>query len=73
MPTKYSFTQYGIKAFEQDTLNDIFEEMEKGGHRIEDYDIFITIGEREIRLPICADAHNGIVELLQQIYKEDNQ
>ena len=43
MLIKYSFTQDGIKAFEQDTLNDVFEEMDKGGDSIGDYDIFITM------------------------------
>ncbi len=73
MEIKYAFTADGIKTFEQDTLDDIFAEMDKGGNHIDDFDIFITIGNREIRLPICADAHAGIIELLQQIYEEDNQ
>lgn len=72
MEIKYHFTADEIAAFEQDTLNDIFEEMDKGGNHIDDLDIFITIGNRGIRLPICADAHSGIIELLQQI-EEDNR
>lgn len=72
METKYAFTADGIAAFERDTLNDIFEELDdRDGQHIEDFDIFITIGNRSIKIPICADAYNGFMDAIRSAWEED--
>ena len=48
MTIKYSFRKEGVKWFADDTINDIMNALENGS--TEDFDIFITIGNREIKI-----------------------
>lgn len=68
---RYQFTKEGIEAFEQDTLHDIFTEMDKQDAHLEDFDIFITIGNREIIIPIFAQAHDELIDYLKSIEEEE--
>jgi hypothetical protein len=38
---------------------------------MEDFDIFITIGDKEIKIPIFAQAHNELIDYLKSIEEED--
>ena len=72
MQTRYQFTKDGIAAFKQDTLNDIFDEMEKGGENIGDFDIFLTIGDRTIRIPTFAEVYEEMALFLERAEEEAN-
>lgn len=71
METKYRFTKEGISAFLQDSLADIFAELEKGetGHP-EDYDFYITCGDRSIRVPCLADTYENLTAFLENTLEE---
>ncbi len=67
---KYPFTANGIAAFKDDTLNDIFDEMDKGGEKIGDFDIFLTIGDRTIRIPTYAEIYEAMTIFLERAQEE---
>lgn len=61
MEIKYQFTKEGINAFLEDALADIFAELEKdGGGHPEDYDFYITCGDRSIRVPCLSDTYENL-------------
>lgn len=70
---RYQLNLEGIDAFERDTLHDIFTEMDKPNAHMEDYDIFITIGNREIKIPIFAQAHDELMDYLKSMEEEVNE
>lgn len=70
MEIKYPCTADGIAAFKADTINDIFDEMDKGGENIEDFDIFVTIGTRTIRIPTYAEIYDALEYFLERVEEE---
>lgn len=78
MTIKYPFTKDGVKWFEDDTLADIMNALEHDDpnercESIEDFNIFITIGNREIRVPLFPETFEDVTELLKNAVKEMEQ
>lgn len=66
MTIKYPFTHDGVKLFMESAYDDIFAALEAGNVSA-DHDIFITIGNREIKLPSTAWAYQCLEEYLQEV------
>lgn len=60
MEIKYRFTKEGISAFLEDALADIFAELDKEDGHPEDYDFYITCGDRSIRVPCLSDTYENL-------------
>jgi hypothetical protein len=70
MTIKYPFTKDGIKWFEDDTLADIMNHLDNDNpndrHESEnDFNIFITIGNREIKVPMIPESFESITDFLK--------
>lgn len=61
---KYQLTADGVGAFTDSALGDTFEALKRD--HPEECDIFITIGNREIRIPTNADAFGEIESALRE-------
>ncbi len=72
---KYEFTKQGIKAFENNSLEEIFSALaeENQKFKIEDLDIKIKIGDHEIEIPSLADAVSMFFDCLYNIDEEINE
>lgn len=69
---KYDFTSQGIKALYNDSLKDIFSALE-GKHpdyAIEEMNIKITICDKEIEIPMYADAFEMLFECLNEMHTD---
>lgn len=66
MTTKYPFTKDGVKLFMQSAYDDIFTALEAGTVSA-DHDIFITIGNKGVRLPSTAWAYQCMEEYLEEV------
>lgn len=66
MTIKYPFNHQGVKLFMQSAYDDIFTALEAGTVSA-DHDIYITIGNKEIRLPSTAWAYQCLEEYLQEV------
>ncbi len=69
---KYDFSTQGIKAMYNDSLEEIFSALaeENKDFSIEDLDIKITIGKREIEIPLYADAFEMLFECLNEMHDD---
>ena len=65
---KYRLTADGVSAFLEDVWGDVLKALEKD--RLDDCDIFITIGNRELWIPITAQiletVENAVNECLNE-------
>jgi hypothetical protein len=78
MTIKYPFTKDGVKWFEDDTLADIMNHLNNDDpndrhESITDFNIFITIGNREIIVPMIPESFESITEFLKTTLKEMEQ
>ena len=71
MTIKYPFSKEGVKWFADDTINDIMNALENGS--TEDFDIFITIGNREIKIPLAPETYEMLEKFLENTIKELEQ
>ena len=71
MTIKYPFSKEGVKWFADDTINDIMNALENGS--TEDLDIFITIGNREIKIPLAPETYEMLEKFLENTIKELEQ
>ena len=62
---KYEFTKAGVEAFRDRASADFFAEMDNGGEHIDKFDIFVSCGKHQIRIPLGAEEWNGVEELLE--------
>ena len=69
MAIKYQLTADGVAAFLASALADTFEAL--GRDHPEDCDIYITIGEREIRIPTGADNFGTIEQALHDCLENE--
>lgn len=69
---KYDFTKAGVKAFENDTLAEIFSalEEENPNFTIEELGIKITIGDKYIELPTYAEVFDALINFLEDAEEE---
>lgn len=68
MTIKYPFSKDGVKWFADDTINDIMNAIENGN--TEDFDLFITIGNREIKIPLAPETYEALEKFLENTIKE---
>ena len=78
MTIKYPFTKDGIKWFENDTLSDIMNNLEHDDPNnrnecITDFNIFITVGSREIMIPLLPETFEEMTDFLKNALKEVEQ
>lgn len=78
MTIKYPFTKDGVKWFEDDTLSDIMNHLNNDDpndrhESVEDFNIFITIGNREIIVPMFPETFESITDFLKTTLKEMEQ
>lgn len=71
---KYVFSENGINAMYDDCLETIFYVLnsENCDALLEKQNINISIGNKEITVPICADAFEMLFDFLREAEKEDN-
>lgn len=62
---KYDFTPEGVAAFLDAVWGDIFHTLETDGP-MGDLDIFVTVGNREIRIPANAAAFEALETFLAE-------
>ena len=62
---KYDFTPEGVAVFLDAVWGDIFHTLETDGP-MEDLDIFVTVGSREIRIPANAIAFEALETFLAE-------
>lgn len=67
---KYDFSEVGISKMYCDSLDMVFSALsgENPDFTIEELDIHISIGDKEITVPILADAFEGLFSCLKEIY-----
>ena len=72
---KYSFSEYGIKEMYYDSLDMIFNALEgiNPDYDISDLDINISIGDKEIIVPLHADSFEMLFECLEKINGDNEQ
>ena len=65
---KYEFTKAGIEAFKDRASADFFAEMEKpfDDQQLEKYDILVSCGKHQIRIPLGAEEWNSVEEMLDE-------
>ena len=78
MTIKYPFTKDGIQWFEDDTLSDIMNNLEHDdpndrNESITDFNIFITVGSREIKIPLQPETFEEMTTFLKNALKETEQ
>ena len=75
MTIKYPFSKGGIKWFEDDTLADIMNHLNNDDpnnrhESINDFNIFITIGNREVIVPMLPETFESITDFLKNTLEE---
>lgn len=70
MTITYPFTREGAKLFMGAAYDDIFAALDKGNIPSGDYDIFITIGNKQIQVPSIAWAYQCMEEYLQEVISD---
>lgn len=68
MKCKYNFSPQGVKHMYNDALEMIFTTLqgESKDYTIEELDINITIGDKEITVPLNADIFEELFQLLEK-------
>ena len=61
---KYQLTPESTAAFLEAVLSDTFEAL--ATDRVEEQDIFVTVGNREIRIPTSADAYEALASFVKE-------
>ena len=66
MMVKYPFSDSGVKYFLDDTIHDIFRVLHgEVEDDINDFDIFVTIGNREVRIPLTPESYECVEHKLR--------
>lgn len=70
---EYGFNENGINAMYNDCLDLIFTvlEDENFDSLIDEININISIGDKKITVPICADAFEKLFEYIKEAERED--
>ena len=55
----YKFTKAGVKAFLDGASTDFFEDMDNGGEHLDQFDVVVSCGKHQIRIPLGAEQWNG--------------
>lgn len=76
MTIKYPFTKDGIKWFEDDTLADIMNHLNNDNpydrnENIKDFNIFVTVGNREIIIPMMPETYEALTDFLKNTLEEE--
>lgn len=72
MVIKYPFTKDGIQWFEEDTLADVMNSLENDNpnESNNDLNIFITVGSREIMIPLLPETFEEMTTFLKNALEE---
>ena len=69
----YPFNREGVQWFCNDTIHEIFNALETADNSaINDFDFFITIGNREIVIPCDSEAYEMLTDTLKEIERKFN-
>lgn len=70
---EYAFNKYGINAMYNDSLDLIFSvlEDENSDSLIDEININISIGDKKMVIPICADAFEKLFDYIREAERED--
>ena len=60
----YSFTKAGVKAFIDGASTDFFEDMDNGGEHLDQFDIVVSCGKHQIKIPLGAEEWNELEAML---------
>ena len=76
MTIKSPFTKDGIKWFEDDTLADIMNHLNNDNpydrnENIKDFNIFVTVGNREIIIPMMPETYEALTDFLKNTLEEE--
>ena len=68
----YKFSKAGVKAFLDDASTDFFAEMDKDWdeQHLEQFDVVVTCGKRQIVVPLCAEQWGCIEECLTEAVED---
>ncbi len=66
---KHRFTKRGLKVFEDLTISEILNELDKGGEFKVAFKI--TIGRHEIEIPNTADNYEDLILFLEETLKKE--
>lgn len=71
---KYDFSENGINAMYNDSLETIYSVLNSKNcdALLEKQDINISIGNKKVTVPICADAFEMLFDFLREAEKEEN-
>ena len=72
MVVRYQFNKKGVEMFCDDTIHDIMNALDSAENEIQNFDFFITIGNREIIIPCEAEAYETLTAALKEIEKNFN-
>ena len=70
---KYSFSEAGIDAMYNDCVDLVFSALESqgDGSPIRDVNINISIADKEITIPLCANAFEKLFDYIREAESED--
>ena len=65
---KHEFTKAGVQSFENQASADFFEEFEKpyDDQHLENFDIMVSCGKHQIRIPLGAEEWNELINYLKE-------
>lgn len=61
---KHEFTKAGIENFIEHASTDFFEEMNNGGEHLDQFDIVVSCGKNQIRIPLGAEEWDCVEAML---------
>ena len=62
----YRFTKAGVKAFVDNASADFFEDMDNGGEHLDQFDIVVSCGKHQIKIPLGAEEWNSLDAMLRE-------
>ena len=60
----YRFNKAGVKAFVDGASADFFADMDDGGEHLDQFDIVVSCGKHQIRIPLGAEEWNELEAML---------
>ena len=62
----YRFNKAGVKAFVDGASADFFADMDDGGEHLDQFDIVVSCGKHQIKIPLGAEEWNSLEEMLNE-------
>ena len=67
MTIKYPFTRNGVQMFLEDTYEDIMHDLHHKDYDLSERALFITIGDKQIKIEMFAETYEALEELLNHL------